>query len=71
MRVFAHDCRYGDFRRGSVAYICGDDGILQNAVWLDYRMPLASDLPMIGTVLVEVPNPNHPFGVKGVAEAGM
>ncbi|MBF9032670.1 molybdopterin-dependent oxidoreductase [Rhodobacterales bacterium HKCCE2091] len=52
-------------------YVYGPDGKLQNAGWLDYRMPVASDLPMIGTVIVEVPNPHHPFGVKGVAEASM
>ncbi|WP_417209748.1 xanthine dehydrogenase family protein molybdopterin-binding subunit [Antarctobacter sp.] len=52
-------------------YVFGPDGVLQNAGWLDYRMPVASDLPMIEAVVVEVPNPNHPFGVKGVAEAGM
>ena len=34
-------------------------------------MPVASDLPMIEPVIVEVPNPDHPYGVKGVAEAGM
>ena len=28
----------------------------------------SSDLPMIDTVLVEVPNPKHPQGVKGVGE---
>jgi len=53
------------------AYIYGNDGKLQNAGFLDYRMPVASDLPMIETVIVEVPNPYHPFGVKGIAEAGM
>jgi len=52
-------------------YVYGEDGILQNAGWLDYRMPVASDLPMIEPVIVEVPNPDHPYGVKGVAEAGM
>jgi CO/xanthine dehydrogenase Mo-binding subunit len=52
-------------------YVYGRDGVLQNAGWLDYRMPVASDLPMIQTLIVEVPNPDHPFGVKGVAEAGM
>jgi CO/xanthine dehydrogenase Mo-binding subunit len=31
-------------------------------------MPVALDLPMIDTILVEVPNPGHPFGVKGVGE---
>ena len=35
---------------------------------LDYRMPTALDLPMIDTVIVEVPNPGHPLGVRGVGE---
>ena len=37
--------------------------------FLDYRMPVASDLPMIETIIVEVPNSRHPFGVRGVGEA--
>ena len=49
-------------------YIYNDEGKLDNAGFLDYRMPVASDLPMIEAVLVEVPNPNHPYGVKGVGE---
>ena len=32
--------------------------------FLDYRMPTSRDLPMIDTVIVEVPNPNHPFGMR-------
>ena len=52
-------------------YIYGEDGRMQNTGFLDYRMPLASDLPMIDTVVVEVPNPDHPFGVKGVGEANI
>lgn len=49
-------------------YIYNDDGKLENASFLDYRMPVASDLPMIDTVIVEVPNPSHPYGVRGVGE---
>src|SRR5499433_2065989 len=49
-------------------YIYGEDGKLQNAGFLDYRMPVASDVPMIDTVLVEVANPKHPYGVRGVGE---
>ncbi|MDD9925755.1 MAG: molybdopterin-dependent oxidoreductase, partial [Rhodospirillaceae bacterium] len=49
-------------------YIYGEDGRLQNAGFLDYRIPVASDLPMIDTVIVEIPNPTHPFGVRGVGE---
>jgi len=39
-----------------------------NSSFLDYRMPTTLDLPMIETVLVEVPNPGHPYGVRGVGE---
>ncbi|MCB1337111.1 MAG: xanthine dehydrogenase family protein molybdopterin-binding subunit [Maritimibacter sp.] len=52
-------------------YVYGADGRLQNATFLDYRIPVASDLPMIDTVIVEVPNPGHPFGVRGVGETGI
>ena len=51
-------------------YIYGEDGRLQNAGFLDYRVPVASDLPMIDTIIVEVPSDSHPFGVRGVGETG-
>jgi CO/xanthine dehydrogenase Mo-binding subunit len=44
---------------------------MENASFLDYRIPVASDLPMIDTVIVEVPNPAHPYGVRGVGEVGI
>jgi CO/xanthine dehydrogenase Mo-binding subunit len=49
-------------------YIYNKKGLLDNPGFLDYRIPVASDLPMIETVLVEVPNTRHPFGVRGVGE---
>ena len=49
-------------------YIYGEDGRLQNASLLDYRVPVASDLPSIETVILEIPNPGHPYGVRGVGE---
>ena len=52
----------------SEEYYYGPDGRMQNASFLDYRMPTALDVPMIDTVLVEVPNPGHPYGVRGVGE---
>ncbi|PIV75756.1 MAG: oxidoreductase [Rhodobacteraceae bacterium CG17_big_fil_post_rev_8_21_14_2_50_65_11] len=70
----------GQFQGGAVQgigwtlneeYIYGEDGRLQNAGFLDYRIPVASDLPMIDTVIVEVPNPGHPYGVRGVGETGI
>lgn len=50
------------------AYVYDAAGRLDNAGFLDYRMPVCSDMPMIDTVMVEKPNPDHPYGVKGVGE---
>ncbi len=52
-------------------YVYNDQGHLENAGFLDYRVPVASDLPMIEPLIVEVANPNHPFGVKGVGEVNI
>ena len=49
-------------------YIFSEDGVLENAGFLDYRIPVCSDLPMIDTAIVEVANPSHPYGVRGVGE---
>ena len=49
-------------------YVYNDKGAMANASFLDYRMPTALDLPMIDAVIVEVPDPKHPFGVRGVGE---
>jgi CO/xanthine dehydrogenase Mo-binding subunit len=70
----------GQFQGGAVQgigwalneeYIYGKDGLLQNAGFLDYRIPVASDLPMIDTVILEIPNPGHPYGVRGVGETSI
>jgi CO/xanthine dehydrogenase Mo-binding subunit len=52
-------------------YIYSPKGLLENAGFLDYRVPVASDLPMIEPLLVEVPNPSHSYGAKGVGEANI
>jgi len=49
-------------------YVYDESGRMLNASFLDYRMPTALDVPNIETVLVEVPNPGHPYGVRGVGE---
>jgi len=49
-------------------YYYDDNGVMRNTGFLDYRMPTCLDLPMIETILVEVPNPGHPVGVRGVGE---
>ncbi len=49
-------------------YFWDDSGRMLNSSFLDYRMPVAPDLPMIDAVVVEVPNPGHPYGVRGVGE---
>lgn len=52
-------------------YIHNENGGMENPSFLDYRMPVASDLPMIECSIVEVPNPAHPYGVRGVGEVGI
>ncbi len=52
-------------------YFFGPDGTLLNSTLLDYREPTAVDVPPIETVIVEVPDPDHPFGVRGVGEANI
>ena len=52
-------------------YYFSNDGQMLNSSFLDYRMPTALDLPMIDTVIVEVPNPGHPLGVRGVGEVSL
>ncbi|MDZ4685572.1 MAG: xanthine dehydrogenase family protein molybdopterin-binding subunit [Planctomycetaceae bacterium] len=49
-------------------YWYGDDGRMRNPTFLDYRMPTCYDVPMIDTIIVEVPDPQHPYGVRGVGE---
>ena len=49
-------------------YFYNEKGELQNASFLDYRIPTCYDVPMIDAILVEVPNAGHPYGVRGVGE---
>jgi xanthine dehydrogenase molybdenum-binding subunit len=49
-------------------YAYSEQGELRNATFLDYRMPTCFDVPMIEPVIVEVPDPQHPYGVRGVGE---
>jgi CO/xanthine dehydrogenase Mo-binding subunit len=49
--------------------VYGSDGKLQNEGFLDDRIPVALDLPPIGTVILEIPNSGHPYGVRGVGES--
>ena len=53
------------------AYVYNDDGTLANTSFLDYRMPTALDQPMTETVILETPNPGHPYGVRGVGEVSI
>ena len=52
-------------------FYMSDSGQVMNTSLLDYRMPISLDLPPIDTVIVEVPNPGHPFGVRGVGEVNI
>ncbi len=67
----------GQFQGGAVQgigmalneeYIYSDKGTMENPGFLDYRVPVASDVPMLNTHIVEVPNPDHPYGVRGIGE---
>ena len=49
-------------------YAFNSEGAMLNASFLDYRMPTSLDLPKIDTVIVEVANPDHPYGVRGTGE---
>ena len=49
-------------------YVYDDKGILRNTGLLDYRMPTCLDLPEIETIMIEVPTPGHPLGIRGVGE---
>ena len=50
-------------------YFFTENGTMANSSFLDYRMPTTLHLPMIDTVIIEVPNPRHPYGLRGVGEA--
>ena len=52
-------------------YFYNEEGAMANSSFLDYRMPTSLDLPMVDAVLVEVPNPTHPFGLRGVGESSI
>jgi CO/xanthine dehydrogenase Mo-binding subunit len=52
-------------------YVYGEDGRLKNPSFLDYRIPVCSDLPFIDTQILEIPNPNHPYGIRGVGETSI
>ena len=52
-------------------YFINESGGMTNSSLLDYRMPTSLDLPMIDALIVEVPNPLHPYGVRGVGEVAI
>ncbi|MFC5474739.1 aerobic carbon-monoxide dehydrogenase large subunit [Paraherbaspirillum soli] len=45
-------------------------GRIQNANFVDFLMPFASEMPNLDIVHIETPSPLNPLGVKGVGEAG-
>jgi CO/xanthine dehydrogenase Mo-binding subunit len=49
-------------------YFYDKTGQLKNTSLLDYRMPTILDVPNIEAVILEIPNPGHPYGVRGVGE---
>jgi CO/xanthine dehydrogenase Mo-binding subunit len=70
----------GQFQGGAVQgigwalneeYYTTEDGVMANSTFLDYRMPTSLDVPSIEAIIVEVPNTNHPFGVRGIGETSI
>ncbi|MFC1945748.1 xanthine dehydrogenase family protein molybdopterin-binding subunit [Chloroflexota bacterium] len=48
-----------------------EKGVLQNTTLLDYRIPTATDVPMIDTMIVEVPSDTGVYGLRHVGEPPM
>ena len=80
IRYGSVDCVEDQMQSGSVhsigwalneEYFYSDDGYLDNSSYLDYRIPTALDLPMIETIIIEIPNPGHPYNVRGIGEANI
>ena len=44
------------------------DGVLRNPTFTDYLIPTTLDMPRVVTEIVEVPEPDVPYGAKGVGE---
>jgi CO/xanthine dehydrogenase Mo-binding subunit len=44
------------------------DGLITNASFTDYLIPTTLDMPPVDVVLVEEPEPDAPYGAKGVGE---
>jgi CO/xanthine dehydrogenase Mo-binding subunit len=44
------------------------DGLITNASFTDYLIPTTLDMPPVDAVLIEEPEPDAPYGVKGVGE---
>ena len=44
------------------------DGLITNASFTDYLIPTTLDMPPVESVLIEDPEPDAPYGVKGVGE---
>jgi CO/xanthine dehydrogenase Mo-binding subunit len=44
------------------------DGLITNASFTDYLIPTALDMPPVESVLIEDPEPDAPYGLKGVGE---
>jgi CO/xanthine dehydrogenase Mo-binding subunit len=44
------------------------DGVIQNASFTDYLIPTVLDMPPVDAELIELPDPEAPYGVKGAGE---
>jgi CO/xanthine dehydrogenase Mo-binding subunit len=47
-----------------------EDGIIRNASFTDYLIPTILDVPTVVTEFIEEPEPDAPYGLKGIGELG-
>ena len=53
---------------GVMEEIVTKGGVIQNASFTDYLIPTMLDMPPVEIDLLEIPNPEAPYGLKGVGE---
>jgi CO/xanthine dehydrogenase Mo-binding subunit len=50
------------------AMVYDENGQLLTGSFMDYDIPKIDTVPMLETILVQVPSPNGPFGARGIGE---
>jgi CO/xanthine dehydrogenase Mo-binding subunit len=51
--------------------VVDDQGKVRNSSFLDYHLVTSLDMPEMKTIIVECPEPDGPYGAKGLGEPGL